>query len=49
MRLSNLRHDFVANVSQVLTIDKTLLTEHVGKLNRAKVELLFSGINVILG
>ncbi len=48
-RITNLPHDSVANVSQVLTIDKILLTEHVGKLTRAKIELLLSGIDVILG
>ena len=48
-RITNLPHDSVANVSQILTIDKALLTEHVGKLNRAKIELILSGIDVILG
>ena len=48
-RTTNLQRDSVANVSQVLAIDKSLLTEHVGKLNRGKVDLLLSGIDVILG
>ena len=48
-RTTNLQRDSVANVSQVLAIDKSLLTDHVGKLNRAKVDLLLSGIDVILG
>src|SRR6185436_6748609 len=39
-RLTNLEHDSVANVSQILTIDKVLLTEQVGKLSRAKVSVL---------
>lgn len=37
------------NVSQVVTLDKDLLTECAGKLPRAKLEMLFSGIDVILG
>ena len=48
-RITNLDHDSVANVSQILAIDKTLLTEHVGKLSRAKVNVLLSGIDVVLG
>jgi len=48
-RTTNLEHDSVANVSQILAIDKALLTEHVGKLSRAKVNVLLSGIDVVLG
>jgi mRNA interferase MazF len=48
-RTTGLPKDSVANVSQVVALDKTLLTERVGKLSRAKVELLLSGIDVVLG
>jgi mRNA interferase MazF len=48
-RITNLEHDSVANVSQILAIDKALLTEHVGKLSRAKVNALLSGIDLVLG
>jgi mRNA interferase MazF len=48
-RLTGLPRDSVANVSQIVTLDKNLLTEHVGKLPRAKLELLLSGIDVVLG
>ena len=48
-RLTGLPKDSVANVSQIVTLDKDLLTERVGKLPRAKLELLFSGIDVVLG
>ena len=47
--ITNLERDSVANVSQILAIDKVLLTEHVGKLSRAKVNVLLSGIDVVLG
>ena len=39
----------VANVSQVVALDRTLLSERVGKLSKAKMELLLSGIDVVLG
>ncbi len=48
-RLTGLPRDSVANVSQVLTLDRDLFTECVGKLPRAKVELLFTGIDIVLG
>lgn len=48
-RLTDLPKDSVANVSQIVTLDKGLLTERVGKLPPAKIELLFSGIDVVLG
>lgn len=39
----------VANVSQLVAIDKALLTERVGKLSSAKCELVLTGIDVALG
>jgi mRNA interferase MazF len=47
--MTGLPKDSVANVSQVITIDKSDLDERVGKLSRSKLELLFSGIDVVLG
>ena len=41
--------DPVANVSQIVTLDRTSLTERVGKLSRAKLELVRFGIDVVLG
>ena len=41
--------DSVANVSQIVALDKSLLTERAGKLSKAKVELLLAGVDVILG
>ena len=46
---TGLPKDSVANVSQVVTLDKDVLTERVGKISRAKTELLLSGIDVVLG
>jgi mRNA interferase MazF len=44
-RLTGLPKDSVANVSQIVTVDKDLLTERAGKLPRPKLELLLSGID----
>jgi mRNA interferase MazF len=46
---TRLPKDSVANVSQVVALDRALLTERISKLPRAKVELLLSGIDVVLG
>ena len=48
-RVAGLPRDSVANVSQIISLDKSLLTERVGKLPRSKLELLFSGIDLVLG
>src|SRR5215207_8199693 len=48
-RSTRLPKDSVANVSQIVALDKAVLTERVGKLSAAKVDLLLSGIDVVLG
>jgi mRNA interferase MazF len=48
-RLTCLPKDSVANVSRIVTVDRDLLTERVGKLPCAKLKLLFAGIDVVLG
>ena len=48
-RVTGLHKDSVANVSQIVTLDRDLLTELVGKLPRAKLELVLAGIDVVLG
>ncbi|MFY9908482.1 MAG: type II toxin-antitoxin system PemK/MazF family toxin [Candidatus Sulfotelmatobacter sp.] len=48
-RITGLPKDSVANVSQIISLDRFLLTERAGKLPRAKLELLFSGIDLVLG
>lgn len=47
--MTRLLKDSVANVSQIVALDKELLTERVSKLPRAKLELLLSGVDVVLG
>jgi len=48
-RMTGLAKDSVANVSQIVAVDKGLLTKRVGKLPRSQVELLLAGINIVLG
>ena len=47
--LTGLPKESVANVSQLMALDKTDLTERTGKLPRSKLELVLSGIDVVLG
>jgi mRNA interferase MazF len=48
-RSTSLSKDSVANVSQIVAIDKSFLTERVGKISEAKVDLVLAGIDVVLG
>ena len=48
-RSTRLPKDSVANVSQIVAIDKSLLAARVGKLSAAKVELVLAGIDIVLG
>jgi len=48
-RATRLPKDSVANVSQIVALDRLSLTERVGKLSPAKVDLLLSGIDIVLG
>jgi mRNA interferase MazF len=48
-RVTGLVRESVANVSQLVTVDKAQLTERVGKLPTAKLELILIGIDVVLG
>ena len=47
--LTGLPQDSVANVSQIVTLDKSALSEPVGKLPQAKLDLVLAGIDVVLG
>lgn len=46
---TGLPKDSVANVSQIVTLDKALLSERTGRVSKAKIHLIHSGIDVILG
>ena len=44
-----LTRDSVVNVSQLLTLDKSFLTEQIGKLTTKQVNSLNKGIKLVLG
>jgi mRNA interferase MazF len=46
---TGLAKESVANVSQLVTLDKSELAERAGKLPKAKLELVLSGVDVVLG
>jgi mRNA interferase MazF len=48
-RLTGLPKDSVANVTQVVTLDRRSLTDRFGILPDAKLELVLFGIDVVLG
>lgn len=47
-RLTGLAKDSVANVSQLLAVNRGALTERVGKLSRNQLALILGGIDVVL-
>jgi mRNA interferase MazF len=48
-RATGLAKDSVANVSQILAIDRELLTERVGRITRGQLEAILDGIGTVLG
>ncbi|MDB5969815.1 MAG: mRNA interferase MazF2 [Hydrocarboniphaga sp.] len=48
-RDTGLPRDSVANVSLMVALDPTLLTERTGKLAQRKLQLVVSGIDAVLG
>lgn len=48
-RETGLSRASVANVSQVVTLDKAALAETIGRLRPAKLELVLGGIDILLG
>ena len=46
---TGLPKDSVANVSQVVTLDKSSLSGQVGKIPARKLDLVFIGIDIVLG
>ena len=48
-RMTHLRRDSVANVSQIVTVDQAVMTERVGRLSEAKLHLIMAGIDIVLG
>src|SRR5712692_9958936 len=48
-RSTGLSKDSVANVSQIVSLDKALLTERAGRVSQTQLGLIFSGTDVVLG
>lgn len=48
-QVTGLSKHSVANVSQIVSLDKGLLTDRAGRLPRAQLGLVLSGIDVVLG
>ena len=48
-KATGLAKDSVANVSQILTLDRELLTECAGKISNARVHLILTGLDIVLG
>lgn len=48
-RITGLPRDSVANVSQLVTLDRDMLIERTGKLPGKKLQLIFAGVDVVLG
>ena len=48
-RMTGLPRDSVANVSQIVTVDQAVLTDRVGKLTTAKLDLVLAGLDIVLG
>lgn len=46
---TGLPKDSIANVSAIVTIDKRMLTERVGRIRKPKLELVLAGIDAMLG
>jgi mRNA-degrading endonuclease toxin of MazEF toxin-antitoxin module len=41
--------DSVALASGIVSVDKQVLTEHVGRVSAAKLKLVLSGIDIVFG
>ena len=48
-RSTGLPKPSVANVSQLVTLDRDVLTERAGRLSASNLELVLAGIDVVLG
>jgi len=48
-RESGLPRDSVVNVSQIVTLDRVRLVDHVGRIERPKLDSILAGIDLVLG
>lgn len=45
---TGLPRDSVANASQIIAIDRSLLRERIGRISRRQLELIWNGLDVVL-
>lgn len=48
-RSTGLSRESVANVSQIVALDRTTLTDQGGRISAAKLDIVLRGIDVVLG
>ncbi len=48
-RHTGLSKESVANVSQIIALDRSLLAERTGKVSKAHLDLVLAGIDIVLG
>jgi len=48
-RSTGLTKESVANVSQIVTLDRDILTERVGRISKKQLELVFAGLDLMMG
>lgn len=48
-RSTGLPRDSVANVSQLVALDRTALTDRVGRISSTKLDLVLRGVDIVLG
>jgi mRNA interferase MazF len=48
-RSTGLPRESVVNVSQIVTLDRAVLSEAVGKLSARQLQLVLAGIDIVLG
>jgi mRNA interferase MazF len=45
---TGLPKDSVANVSQIVALDRRFLTDHVGRVSSRQIEMILDGIDIVL-
>lgn len=48
-RQTGLPKDSVANVSQIVSVDRGVLSDRVGRVSKAQLALILAGVDVVLG
>ena len=48
-RATGLARDSVANVSQIVTLDRSVLEERVGHVQPRVLDLIYAGLDLVLG